>query len=178
MAGTASAQGPCEASTLELGALLRVAQSAGALDAALRLAMDYTGQRVQFGKTLSQQQAVQQSLAILAVEAAAVDVAGQAAANALDGGDAGWEIAAAKLRTNIAIGTGTGIAHQVHGAIGFTRDYDLHRYTLRLMAWRSQFGNDRQWAAALGDKALKAGGAGLWAEFTWRGDAQIGRIGA
>jgi acyl-CoA dehydrogenase len=54
-----------------------------------------------------------------------------------------FEIAAAKLRTNMAIGTGTSIAHQVHGAIGFTHEYDLHRYTRRLMGWRSEFGNDR-----------------------------------
>ena len=65
---------------LYLGAFLRVAQAAGALDAALLLSIDHTNGRVQFGKPLSKQQAVQQNLAILACEAAAVNVAGQAAA--------------------------------------------------------------------------------------------------
>lgn len=168
--GDVMASAPSTACTMHLGAFLRVAQSAGALDKALRMAMDYTGQRMQFGKTLSQQQAVQQSLAILAVETAAIDVAGQGAAAALDRGEAAFEIAAAKLRTNMAIGTGTSIAHQVHGAIGFTHEYDLHRYTRRLMGWRSEFGNDRHWAERTGAFALKAGGAGLWGALTARTD--------
>ncbi len=168
--GDVLASAASSADTMQLGAFLRVAQSAGALDRALRMAMEYTGQRMQFGKTLSQQQAVQQSLAILAVETAAVDVAGQGAAAALDRGEAAFEIAAAKLRTNMAIGTGTSIAHQVHGAIGFTHEYDLHRYTRRLMGWRSEFGNDRFWAERTGAFALKAGGAGLWGALTARTD--------
>ena len=34
------------------------------------------------------------------------------------------------------------IAHQVHGAIGFTDRYALHHATLRLWAWREEFGNE------------------------------------
>jgi acyl-CoA dehydrogenase len=153
-----------------LGAFLRVAQAAGALDAALAMSVEYANTRIQFGKPLSKQQAVQQNLAIFASEAAAVNVAGQAAARALDKGDALFEIAAAKLRTNTAIGIGTAIAHQVHGAIGFTQEYALHPFTTALMGWRSEFGNDAYWAAQLGAIAAKAGGAGLWAEITRRGD--------
>ena len=154
------------------GAFLRVGQAAGALDAALALSIDHVNTRVQFGKPLSKFQAVQQSLATLAVEAAAVNVAGAAAARALDSGDALFEIAAAKLRTNQAIGIGTAIAHQVHGAIGFTQDYALHPLTRGLMAWRSDYGNDAYWAGVLGDLACANGGAGLWAEITRRGEAQ------
>jgi acyl-CoA dehydrogenase len=157
-----------------LGAFLRVGQSAGALDAALAMSIEHTNGREQFGKPLSKQQAVQQNLAILACEAAAVNVAGQAAARALDyaadSKDALFEIAAAKLRTNKAIGIGTAIAHQAHGAIGFTQDYALHPLTSGLMRWRSEFGNDAYWADILGGLASKHGGAGLWAEVTRRGD--------
>ena len=152
------------------GAFLRVAQAAGALDAALMLSIEHANTRVQFGKPLAKFQAVQQSLATLAVEAAAVNVAGAAAARALDKGDALFEIAAAKLRTNQAIGIGTAIAHQVHGAIGFTQDYALHPLTRGLMAWRSDYGNDAYWAGVLGDLACANGGAELWAEITRRGD--------
>jgi acyl-CoA dehydrogenase len=152
------------------GAFLRVGQAAGALDAALALSIDHVNTRVQFGKPLSKLQAVQQSLATLAVEAAAVNVAGAAAARALDAGDALFEIAAAKLRTNQAIGIGTAIAHQVHGAIGFTQDYALNPLTRSLMAWRSDYGNDAYWAGILGDLACADGGVGLWAEITRRGD--------
>ena len=153
-----------------LGAFLRVAQAAGALDAALAMSVEHVNTRMQFGKPLSKQQAVQQNLAIFACEAAAVNVAGQAAARALDKGDALFEIAAAKLRTNTAIAIGTAIAHQVHGAIGFTQEYALHPLTTALMGWRSEFGNDAYWAGQLGTIAAQAGGAGLWAEITRRGD--------
>ncbi len=162
-----------------LGAFLRVGQAAGALDAALAMSIAHTNTREQFGKPLSKQQAVQQNLAIFACEAAAVNVAGQAAARALDlaakngdvsGTEALFEIAAAKLRTNKAIGIGTAIAHQVHGAIGFTVDYALHPLTTALMNWRSEFGHDAVWAEILGGLACARGGAGLWAEITRRGD--------
>lgn len=157
-----------------VGAFIRVAQAAGAMDAALAMSIDYVNTRQQFGKPLGKFQAVQQVLAIFATEAAAVNVAGAAAAAALDkaGGDADaalFEIACAKLRTNKAIGQATSIAHQVHGAIGFTQEYDLHKLTGPLLDWRSDFGNDAYWAEVLGSMTAKLGGAGLWAEVTRRG---------
>lgn len=157
-----------------IGAFIRVAQAAGAMDAALAMSIDYVNTRQQFGKPLGKFQAVQQVLAIFATEAAAVNVAGAAAAAALDkaGGDvdaALFEIASAKLRTNKAIGQATSIAHQVHGAIGFTQDYDLHKLTGPLLDWRSDHGNDAYWADVLGAMASKLGGAGLWQEVTRRG---------
>ena len=151
------------------GAFLRVAQSSGALDAALALAVAHVNTRVQFGKPLSKLQAVQQSLAVLAQEAAAVAMAGAAAAQALDRGGGAMEMMAAKLRTNMAIHRGVAIAHQVHGAIGFTRDYPLHHLTRRLMGWRSDFGGDR-WAERLGAVTMMSDGAALWHDMTQRGD--------
>ncbi len=152
-----------------LGAFLRVAQSAGALDAALALAVAHVNTRVQFGKPLSKLQAVQQSLAVLAQEAAAVAMAGAAAAEALDRGGGAMEMMAAKLRTNMAIHRGVAIAHQVHGAIGFTQDYPLHRFTRRLMGWRSDFGGDR-WAETFGAMVMQKDGTALWAGITADGD--------
>lgn len=162
------------ADPIALIAFLRVCQTAGALDGALKLAIDYCSQRVQFGKPLSKFQAVQQSIALLAVEAAAVNCAAQGAADALDHGGidhaAELEIAAAKLRANIAIKTGSALAHQVHGAIGFTRDYPLHELTRRMMGWRSEGGNDTYWSRIIGQKALGWGAAGLWDNLTQRTD--------
>jgi acyl-CoA dehydrogenase len=158
-----------------IGAFIRVAQSAGAMDAALAMSIDYVNTRQQFGKPLSKFQAVQQVLAVFATEVAAVNVAGAAAAAALDraNGDADtalFEISAAKLRTNQAIGQATSIAHQVHGAIGFTKDYGLHRLTGPLLNWRSDYGNDAYWADVLGGIAARLGGSGLWVEVTRRSD--------
>jgi acyl-CoA dehydrogenase len=176
-AGEEVPSGPLALESKALGAFLLVGQAAGALDAALAMSIDHVNARVQFGKALSKFQAVQQSLATLAVEAAAVNVAGAAAAAALDAVDGNsdgalFEIAAAKLRANSAIAIGAAIAHQVHGAIGFTRDYGLHPLTRNLMQWRSECGNDAYWANILGGLACANGGAGLWHEMTRRSDAQ------
>ena len=152
------------------GAFVRVGQAAGALDAALAIAIEHVNGRRQFGRALSQFQAVQQNLAVAAVEAAAVNTAGQAAAAALDLGDGAFEMAAAKLRTNMAIGLASGILHQVHGAIGFTEEYPLQLLTRRLYAWRSEFGGDRYWADVLGRTVARAGPVGFWEEMTRRSD--------
>lgn len=153
------------------GAILRACQSAGALAACLEKCSQYVQERKQFGRPLRKFQAIQHQLALLAEESAAVYSASSAAAIALDKGrEASFEIACAKLRSNQATGPATSIAHQVHGAIGFTREYSLHLYTQRLWAWRSEFGNDRHWAQFLGRHVLGDDGPSAWALITARGD--------
>jgi len=161
---------PVSADPFLLGAFARTAQIAGALDGALERSIAYANERVQFGKPIGKFQAVQQSLAIFAEEAAAVNSAAQAAARALDRGDATFEIAAAKLRADRAAQSGTAIAHQVHGAIGFTQEYGLHRWTRRLLAWSTEYGAEAYWAQALGAQVAKIGSEGLWREITKRAD--------
>src|SRR3546814_8453573 len=58
-----------------LGASLRASQIAGALDAVRTMSIEYANIRVQFGRPIGKFQAAQQSLAVLACEAAAADVA-------------------------------------------------------------------------------------------------------
>ena len=158
----------CNADPFALGTFARTAQIAGALDGALERSIAYANERVQFGKPIGKFQAVQQSLAIFTEEAAAVNCAAQAAARALDRGDATFEIAAAKLRANRAAQSGAASAHQVHGAIGFTQEYGLHRWTRRLLAWASEYGAEAHWAQRLGAQVAKIGPEGLWREITSR----------
>ena len=143
-------------------ALARVCQMSGAISAALSLSVGYTRQREQFGRPLATFQAIQQQLAVLAEEEAAARAAAASACRAADGGEASFEIAAAKLRANHAAAIAASIAHQVHGAIGFTREYALQKFTRRLWAWRSEYGNERRWAAELGSRAAHAGAEGFW----------------
>jgi acyl-CoA dehydrogenase len=152
------------------GALLRVAQTGGTLERALDLCVRHVGERTQFGRRLGEFQAIQQQLAVLAEEAAAVTCAAMAASDAVELGETGFEIAAAKLRANLAIARGTSIAHQCHGAIGFTREHLLHRSTRRLWSWRSEFGNDAYWARWLGEHVQSCARNGLWAFLTERSD--------
>ena len=151
-------------------AFARACQIAGALDAALALSIAYANERQQFGRPLGKFQAVQQSLASFACEAAAANCAAMGAAQALDRGNAEFEVAAAKLRANRAVEMGTSVAHQVHGAIGFTEEYALAPLTRRLWQWRSEYGNDAYLSARLGSKVIAQGAERFWPELSARTD--------
>jgi acyl-CoA dehydrogenase len=155
---------------LRLGALLRAAQMAGAMEAALDLSTRYAGDRVQFGRPIGRFQAVQQQLALCAEEAAAALVAVQSAARAAAEArpSAEFAAAAAKIRAGIAAGRTAEIAHQVHGAIGFTHEHSLHRLTRRLWSWRDEFGDESFWSRELGSRLLAAGAEALWPAMTER----------
>jgi acyl-CoA dehydrogenase len=150
-------------------ALARTAQIAGALQSALERSIAYAMERKQFGRPIAQFQAVQQQLALFGAETAAATCASRAAAIAATGGDASFQIAAAKLRANQAIGFATATAHQVHGAIGFTWEYALRQATQRLWSWRSEYGNDRYWSEQLGRAVLARGADTFWADLTGGG---------
>lgn len=157
----------------DLHAAATVSLMAGAMGQALALSVEHVNTRQQFGRPLGKFQAVQQSLAVMACEVRAVDAAAAAMAARLDsaGFDAAdFEVAAAKLRANRAVGVVTAIAHQVHGAIGFTREYDLNRVTIPLMRWRGTHGNDAHWAGMLGRQVAGLGGRGFWETLTARAD--------
>ncbi len=151
-----------EASLEQLGALSRVVMMAGALDRVLDLSVQHAKDRVQFGRPISKFQAIQQTLAVLAGEAAAAGAASDAAVEALETGSGAFQIAAAKVRAGEAASEAATIAHQVHGAMGFTYEHPLHQLTRRLWAWRDECGTDADWAMKLGALALQEGGDGLW----------------
>ena len=149
---------------LRLGALMRAAQMAGAMEAALAITTQYANERVQFGRPIGRFQAIQQQMAILAEHAASSLVAVENAARAVAVGRQSAEFAcgAAKIRAGEAAGKVAEIAHQVHGAIGFTKEYRLHPVTRRLWSWRDEYGNEAYWARELGRRIATVGGDGLW----------------
>jgi acyl-CoA dehydrogenase len=153
---------------LRLGALMRAAQMAGAMERALDLSTRYANDRVQFGRPIGKFQAVQQQLALAAEEVAAALVAAESAARFLVEGRpaAAFAAAAAKIRAGIAAGKVAEIAHQVHGAIGFTHEHSLHRLTRRLWSWRDEFGSESFWSRELGRRILAAGADALWPAIT------------
>ena len=132
----------------------------------LELTVAYAKERVQFGRPIGKFQAVQQQIAVLATHVAASRAAVEAAIDAAARGPAFFEIAAAKARVGEAAGIAAGIAHQVHGAIGFTHEHALHRSTRRLWSWRDEFGAEHEWSAWIGNVAARVGGEGLWSFLT------------
>jgi acyl-CoA dehydrogenase len=156
-----------EQSLLLMGAAARSMQMAGALEAILELAVAYANERVAFERPIAKFQAVQHNLARLAGEVAVAIAAAGSAADAISNtptfDEAVFlEAASAKIRVGEAATEGTAIAHQVLGAIGFTQEHTLHRFTRRLWAWRDDFGNESYWAARLGTLVAAKGPDGLW----------------
>lgn len=143
-------------------ALLRAALMTGALERALQQSLDYTRERKQFGRPLAAFQAIQQQLAILAAEVAAASAAVDHAAALAEHGQALDEIAVAKIRAGKAAGIACRIAHQVHGAMGFTQEYSLQHATRRLWAWRDEAGGEAVWARRFGRRLAAAGPDALW----------------
>jgi acyl-CoA dehydrogenase len=133
----------------------------------LEISVRYSNERVAFEKKISKFQAVQHNLAKLAGESAAALAAATSAAdtiaNAKSFDDAVFlEAAAAKIRCSEAAEKGGAIAHQVHGAIGFTIEHILHRFSLRALAWRDDFGSESYWAVELGKLVADRGADELW----------------
>lgn len=151
-------------SVLEAGALVRALTMAGALRALVEMTLGHVTERVQFGRTLAGFQVVQHSLARLASEAAAASAAAQLAADAFVAGSPhlGIAIAAARARISDAAGIAIGIAHQLHGAIGFTEEHRLHRFTSALWSWRDEFGSAASWTRRLGAEALQQPKQAYW----------------
>ncbi|MEM9407975.1 MAG: acyl-CoA dehydrogenase [Acidobacteriota bacterium] len=147
---------------LWLGAAARTQMIAGALDRVLDLSIEHAQGREQFGRAIAKFQAVQHLVAQMASEVAAVGVAAESAAHALTRHDGGLEVAAAKARASEAAENVARLAHQVHAAIGYTREHVLHRFTRRLWLWRDAEGDELFWQERVGRAVLAGGGDEVW----------------
>jgi len=150
----------CLAQLRLAGALARSVQMAGATESVVRLSAQYCADRRQFGRPLREFQAVQQELAALVGESRAASAAVTAALLHVRASSNEWPlapVATAKVRAGLAAGAAARSAHQVHGAMGITLEYPLHRYTRALWSWREEFGGEEEWARAL-HRDLAAGG--------------------
>ena len=153
---------PCAEPAPALLALARVAQSAGALERVLELGIDYAQEREQFGRPIARFQAVQHMLAMVAAEVAAAGRASDAAVAAIGSERFALEVAAAKSRVGEAVGLVAEAVHQVHGAMGFTYEHQLHHFTRRLWAWRDEYGSEAHWQVLLGRHLCALGADQVW----------------
>ncbi|MBH0121256.1 acyl-CoA/acyl-ACP dehydrogenase [Rhodococcus sp. HM1] len=155
------------------GALVRSVALAGATQRALDLSIDYVKVREQFGRPLGKFQAVGHMLARTAEDTAAARLATESAINSVAGllAEHSWEqalraaetdTATAKILTSQAATSVARMAHQMHGAMGTTVEYDLQLSTRRMWSWREEFGSHTFWSRRLGRIAATAGAARLW----------------
>ncbi|MDH2237147.1 acyl-CoA/acyl-ACP dehydrogenase [Pigmentiphaga sp. GD03639] len=144
------------------GALARACAISGALETILDSSVTYAQERIQFGKPIAKFQAIQQQAAVLAGEVAAASAAVQAAVEGLTEQASPFAIAVAKVRASEAAGIVSAIAHEIHGAMGFTKEHALHLSTRRVWSWREEFGDEREWAEWIGRHVATLGGEALW----------------
>ncbi len=156
------------AAVRQRGALCRGAAMLGAARKAQELTLQYAADRKQFGKPLAQFQVIQSYLAQMAGELSAASAIFATALHAAGRGacDGRMEAAALKVRIGQAAHTIAALAHQVHGAIGFTEEYPLQLWTRRLWAWREEFGNETDWARELGSAVIALGPDAYWERIT------------
>jgi alkylation response protein AidB-like acyl-CoA dehydrogenase len=121
-------------------------ESVGCMESCLSQTADYLKQRRQFGRAIGSFQAVQHRLAECAIEVEASRWLTREAAHLLDredlpeAPDVSEAIAAAAAFALNAADRVFSETHQLSGAIGFTREHDLHVWSMRLHALRQELG--------------------------------------
>ncbi len=137
---TAIAGDPVEHGDLDaafdLAVLAASAELLGAGERVLADAVTYVKQRTQFGRTIGSYQTIKHQLADVRIAldfarpliyGAAIDPTSSA-------------VSAAKIQSATAADLAARVGLQVHGAIGYTAEYDLSRWLLRIRALQSAWG--------------------------------------
>jgi alkylation response protein AidB-like acyl-CoA dehydrogenase len=127
---------------LDWAAVARLADAVGAAARALELTVQYAKDRHQFGQPIGSFQAVAHRCVDMRTDLDACRYLAYQAAWALDHNEtADLEVATAKAYGNDALRRIFAHAHQVHGAIGFSTEHPLHRFTRRAKAFELSYGS-------------------------------------
>lgn len=157
---------------LDIAALVSAAQLVGLAEAMLAMATAYAGERAQFGKPIGSFQAVKHLLADVALAIAFARPVLLRAAAALDAGDAlaPIHVSHAKRAAGDAAQVAGEHAIQVHGAMGYTYEVDLHFWMKRAWALTGAWG-DRAFHTARVEDALLSGAVPTGPHHTFASEA-------
>lgn len=133
---------PVATAALDGGALACAAQLLGAAQRMLADSVAYAKSRKQFGRAIGEFQSIKHMLADVRIAVDFLRPLVHGAAVALDGGspDASRDVSAAKVFANQAATLAARTALQVHGAIGYTAEFDLSLVFTRVRALTSAWG--------------------------------------
>jgi acyl-CoA dehydrogenase len=137
-----------------LQAAVVAAQMAGALKAVFDRTLQYANERQQFGRPIGKFQAIQHQLAVMSEHVFAARMAAQLGCSGAGVVPDRLRVATAKARCSEAALVVSELAHAIHGAIGFTAEYDLQLFTRRLHAWRQTAGSEAYWHGVAGEALL------------------------
>lgn len=150
------------------GALYAAAQCLGLAERMLALAVDYAKERVQFGRPIGSYQAIKHQLANVAVKlefARPVVYAAVARVAGLDAPSCA-AVSHAKLAAGDAADLAARTAIQVHGAMGYSWELDLHFFMKRAWALQGAWG-DRNFHARRVQSLVCEGALALGPEETF-----------
>ena len=167
-AGPVETDGEWARRSLDRGALGCAAQALGLARRMVDLSVGYTAEREQFGKPIGSFQAVKHHMANVAVRLEYARAPVYRAAWALAGGvgGAGLSVSQGKLAACEAAGLAAKNCIQVHGAMGYTWEVDLHIFMKRAWALANTWGDAGFHKSRVAD-AIFAEGAALGAGSTF-----------
>ena len=144
--GQVGAGWPALANALQRAAAAKCVEMTGGADAVLEMTVEYVKNRVQFGRPVGSFQAVQHHCANMATDVegirlVAYQAAWRIAEGPLTGQQAVQEVALAKSWVSDAYQRVCALAHQCHGAIGFTQEHNLQLYTRRARMQETAYGD-------------------------------------
>ncbi|MDR2155956.1 MAG: acyl-CoA/acyl-ACP dehydrogenase [Burkholderiaceae bacterium] len=140
-----------------LQACTAAAQLAGALMRVFESTLQYANDRQQFGRPIGKFQAIQHQLSVISEHVFAARMAAQIGCQIDHQGDHQnnhqrdsltpdrLRVAIAKARASEAAVEVAALSHSIHGAIGFTAEFDLQLFTRRLHLWRQTGGSESYW---------------------------------
>jgi len=123
-------------------AVAKCCEMVGAAQKVLEMTLDYARTRIQFGRPIGSFQAIQHHCANMAIDVEGSKFITYKAAWMLSEGiPCTKEVAMAKAWTANAYRRTIALSHQIHGAIAFTTDHDLHLFTRQAKAAEVSFGD-------------------------------------
>jgi len=126
---------------IDRAAVAKCCEMVGLLSQVLDMTVEYAKERKQFGRPIGSFQIIQHYCADMFTDVEGLRLATyQAAWKLSEGLPFAEEVAVAKAWAAQAGERVISLAHQIHGAIGVTIEYDLHYYTRRLKAAQLSFG--------------------------------------
>jgi alkylation response protein AidB-like acyl-CoA dehydrogenase len=157
-----------EAADGRSAALRTTTQLVGVMEAVQQLTVAHARSRVQFGRTIDTFQAVQRHLAELAGEVLLSAALLDAASSEASRGASSLLAEIARAHASASAGVVARLAHQVHGAVGFTQEHPLHELTERLLQWRNAGGSEHDRHPRIGAELRQQarGAGGLWPAIT------------
>jgi len=139
--GTDGGARPWLERSLERAMVAKCAEMVGAGQKVLEMTVEYAKVRVQFGKPIGTLQALQHHCANLATSIETAELMTYRAGWLIEQGlPCRKDVLRAKAWTNEACKRAAALGHQVHGGMGFTREYDLYLYTGRMTAYALSVG--------------------------------------